>query len=220
MTTKPNFNHCFEPVAHEPHFWTGGHCSGQGINPDGYVKPLDPATSKEQNADSEKSDTQELLDGRRETYGDVVWNAERVAKMWNGYLGIDLITPADMMMMMALYKAYRFKITPDYSDNINDVLGYAEIVRTVQRETGGLIDAETVKEYQEKKARKADLLGEIHEQILNLIEDTAKPDRSFPMSSVQTVIPVPETDASEGAIIDSWAKRTGNPYANLGENED
>ena len=91
MTTKPNFNHCFEPVAHEPHFWTGGHCSGQGINPDGYVKPLDPATSKEQNADSEKSDTQELLDGRRETYGDVVWNAERVAKMWESDSEIILI---------------------------------------------------------------------------------------------------------------------------------
>ena len=97
------------------------------------------------------TDTQELLDGRESTYGNVVDNAARVAKIWNGYLGTDIITPADMMMMMALYKAYRFKVTPDYSDNINDVLGYAEIVRQIQEQTGGLIHAETVKEYLELK---------------------------------------------------------------------
>ena len=102
--------------------------------------------------DAEKNkDTQGLLDGRESTYGNVVDNAARVANIWNGYLGTDTITPADMMMMMALYKAYRFKVTPDYSDNINDVLGYAEIVRQVQEQTGGLIHAETVKEYLEKK---------------------------------------------------------------------
>ena len=102
---------------------------------------------------TKQDETRKLLDGRASTYGDTTDNATRVATMWNAYLGIDTITPADMMMMMALYKAYRFKVTPDYSDNINDVLGYAEIVRTVQRETGGLIDAETVREYQAKKAQ-------------------------------------------------------------------
>ena len=78
----------------------------------------------------------------------------RVAEMWNGYLGTDIITPADVAMMFTLYKAYRFKVTPDYSDNINDVLGYAEMVREVQDATGGLIHAETVKEYLEKKNRR------------------------------------------------------------------
>ena len=96
--------------------------------------------------------TDALLAQRQSAYGDVADNAARVANMWNGYLGTDIITPADMMMMMALYKAYRFKVTPDYSDNINDVLGYAEIVRRVQEATGGLVDAETVKEYYAKKA--------------------------------------------------------------------
>lgn len=96
---------------------------------------------------TDNTNTNEMLEGRKSTYGDTTQNAERVAKMWNGYLGTDIITPADMMMMMALYKAYRFKVTPDYSDNINDVLGYAQIVRNVQQDTGGLIHAETVREY-------------------------------------------------------------------------
>ena len=197
-------NHCFNASPHQPHQWVGGMCEGQGINPDGYVDATGDVRTGESGAP--KSDTQVLLDGRRETYGNTVENAERVAKMWNGYLGTDIITPADMMMMMALYKAYRFKVTPDYSDNINDVLGYAEIVRTVQRETGGLIDAETVKEYQEKKARAQEVKYRVAEDLCDLSEQKKKL--------------VPETDASEGAIIDSWAKRTGNPYANIGENED
>ena len=100
---------------------------------------------------TKKDETRELLDGRESTYGDTTDNATRVATMWNAYLGIDTITPADMMMMMALYKAYRFKVTPDYADNINDVLGYAQIVKDVQTKTGGLVEAETAKEYQAKK---------------------------------------------------------------------
>lgn len=99
-----------------------------------------------------KDEIDTLLDGRASTYGDVVDNATRVAQMWNAYLGTDIITPADMMMMMTIYKQFRFKVTPDYSDNINDVLGYAKIVKTVQEATGGLIDAVTAQEYQAKKA--------------------------------------------------------------------
>ena len=130
---------------------------------------------------TDKDETRKLLDGRASTYGDTTDNAERVAAMWNAYLGVNVITPADMMMMMALYKAFRFKVTPDYADNINDVLGYAQIVKDVQTKVGGLIEAETAKEYQAKKA-----------------------------------LP----DQSEGQAIESWAHRTGNPYANIGENED
>lgn len=100
---------------------------------------------------TKQDETRKLLDGRASTYGDTTDNATRVATMWNAYLGIDTITPADMMMMMALYKAYRFKVTPDYADNINDVLGYAQIVKDVQANTGGLVEAETAKEYQAKK---------------------------------------------------------------------
>ena len=99
----------------------------------------------------DNTDTAGLLAGRESVYGNRVDNMTRVAEMWNGYLGTDIITPADVAMMFTLYKAYRFKVTPDYSDNINDVLGYAKIVKTVQEATGGLIDAVTAQEYQEKK---------------------------------------------------------------------
>ena len=101
----------------------------------------------------DNTDTAALLAGRESVYGNRVDNMTRVAEMWNGYLGTDIITPADVAMMFTLYKAYRFKVTPDYSDNINDVLGYAEMVREVQEATGGLIHAETVKEYLAKKNR-------------------------------------------------------------------
>ena len=101
----------------------------------------------------DNTDTAGLLASRESVYGNRVDNMTRVAEMWNGYLGTDIITPADVAMMFTLYKAYRFKVTPDYSDNINDVLGYAEMVREVQEATGGLIHAETVKEYLEKKNR-------------------------------------------------------------------
>ena len=107
-----------------------------------------------------KDETRELLDGRASTYGDTVDNAQRVAQMWNAYLGVDVITGPDMMMMMALYKAFRFKVTPDYADNINDVLGYAQIVKDVQARMGGLIEAETAKEYQAKKQPFIDLTPE------------------------------------------------------------
>ena len=160
---------CFKQEPHSMHDWHSQYwCTGTGLDEDDKVI----VDSTPENRD----DTDKLLDGRRATYGDVVDNAKRVAQMWNGYLGIDVITPADMMMMMTLYKQFRFKITPDYADNINDTLGYAKIVRTVQEATGGLIEAETVKEYQAKKA---------------------------------------QGDQSEGQMIESWAKRTGNPYANV-----
>ena len=155
-----------------------------------------------------KDETRKLLDGRASTYGDTTDNAERVAAMWNAYLGIDVITPADMMMMMALYKAFRFKVTPDYADNINDVLGYAQIVKDVQTKVGGLIEAETAKEYQAKK-RMIDLTPE--ERITrNLAGDHE------PISQDQDPLGH-GPDQSEGRAIDQWLRhRCGTDYAGDG----
>ena len=176
-------------------------------------------------SDAEKNtDTQGLLDGRQSTYGNVVDNAARVASMWNGYLGIDTITAADMMMMMALYKAYRFKVTPEYSDNINDVLGYAEIVRQVQEQTGGLIHAETVKEFLAKKEQTGPrivdrLLHDIGSQAQATFHLDYDPERKvrFPMTpaledQLDTLPAQPnafETFATESI------RQTGNPYVNV-----
>lgn len=100
--------------------------------------------------------TQQLLDGRAATYGDRVVNMEAAAKMVNGYLdGVEVrtgkreITGADFAMIMAMYKMYRFAVTPDYSDNVNDIEGYAQIARECVGDA--MIDAETAKQFQEKK---------------------------------------------------------------------
>ena len=189
--------HCFRSEPHTPHMWHSQfRCSGAGLDEEGYVKPTRETSKPEPEQDA----TTELLDGRRSTYGNVTENAERVAMIWNGYLGTNIITPADMMMMMALYKAYRFKVTPDYSDNINDVLGYAKIVQQVQEETGGLIDAETVKEY---LAKKADLEKESADEMTHILRDI-----------VQNKL-----DQTDGGTIESWAKKSGNPYANIGNDD-
>ena len=173
-----------------------------------------------------KDETRELLDGRASTYGDTTDNAERVAAMWNAYLGINVITPADMMMMMALYKAYRFKVTPDYADNINDVLGYAQIVKDVQAKTGGLIEAETAKEYQAKK-RMIDLTPEErvtrnlagdYEPIIqdsdplghNDDEDLKESRR--PPEFRRTLKTAGKPDQSDGRMMEEWLRnRCGKP---------
>ena len=174
-----------------------------------------------------KDETRELLDGRASTYGDTTDNAERVAAMWNAYLGINVITPADMMMMMALYKAVRFKVTPDYADNINDVLGYAQIVKDVQAKTSGLIEAETAKEYQAKK-RMIDLTPEEritrnlagdHEPITqdtdplghNDDDEDLKESRR-PPEFRRTLKTAGKPDQSDGRVMDVWLRnRCGKP---------
>jgi len=81
---------------------------------------------------------------------------EAVAKMINGYLdGVELrtgsrtITGADFAMIMALYKIYRFAVTPDYADNSNDAIGYIKIAIECIGEA--MIEAETAAEFQRKK---------------------------------------------------------------------
>ena len=175
-----------------------------------------------------KDGTRELLDGRASTYGDTVDNAQRVAQMWNAYLGVDVITGPDMMMMMALYKAFRFKVMPDYADNINDVLGYAQIVKDVQAKTGGLIEAETAKEYQAKK-RMADLTPE--ERITRNLAGDYEPitqdhdplghddddeedlkESRRPPEFRRTLKTAGKPDQSEGRMMEAWLRnRCGKP---------
>ena len=175
-----------------------------------------------------KDETRELLDGRASTYGDTTDNARRVAQMWNAYLGVDVITGPDMMMMMALYKAFRFKVTPDYADNINDVLGYAQIVKDVQAKTGGLIEAETAKEYQAKK-RMADLTPE--ERITRNLAGDYEPitqdtdplghnddddedlkESRRPPGFRRTLKTTGKPDQSEGRAMEAWLRnRCGKP---------
>lgn len=100
-------------------------------------------------------EAQAILNSREATYGDRVANMDAAAGMVNAYLaGMDqrkdpALTGADFAMIMALYKIYRFAVTPDYQDNIDDIEGYLRIVRECMGDK--LIPARTAKEYQEIK---------------------------------------------------------------------
>lgn len=107
--------------------------------------------------DAEKNtDIQGLLDGRHSTYGDRSVNMSAMGKMTNAYLdavevrtGKRELEPVDFPMVMALYKIYRFGVTPDYSDNSNDIKGYVDMA--IELVGDKMIHAETAAEYQQKK---------------------------------------------------------------------
>ena len=106
-----------------------------------------------------KDEAKRILDSRHATYGDRVANMDAAAGMVNAYLaGVDqrkdpALTGADFAMIMALYKIYRFAVTPDYQDNIDDIEGYLRIVRECME--GQLISARTAEEYQEIKRQQS-----------------------------------------------------------------
>ena len=106
-----------------------------------------------------EDDAKKILDSRHATYGDRVANMDAAAGMVNAYLaGVDqrkdpALTGADFAMIMALYKIYRFAVTPDYQDNIDDVEGYLRIVRECME--GQLIPARTAEEYQAIKRQQS-----------------------------------------------------------------
>lgn len=98
---------------------------------------------------TEHTTGQDLLDGRESVYGERVKNMEDVAKVWSGIFGFDVRADQVTLAMMG-YKLVRASGTPDYSDNIDDVEGYALMFREVIGDK--MINAKSVKEYLEKKS--------------------------------------------------------------------
>lgn len=97
---------------------------------------------------------QDLLDSRRSIYGDVTINMDSVAEMVNGYLnGVEQRTGErklegiDFAMVMVLYKCYRFAVTPEYGDNLDDVEGYVKIIRQMMGDK--IVAAKNPTEYHE-----------------------------------------------------------------------
>jgi hypothetical protein len=86
----------------------------------------------------------ELIDKREQVYGEVVPSFVRIAQVWAGITGLD-IQPTDVPLMMVGLKAVRSQITPDYSDNSDDIEGYLDIFRTIVGED--MIHARSVSEY-------------------------------------------------------------------------
>lgn len=97
---------------------------------------------------SEHATGQALLDGRESVYGERVKNMQDVAQVWSGILGTE-VRPDQVPLLMAGYKLVRASGTPDYSDNIDDVEGYALMFREVIGDK--MINAKSVKEYLELK---------------------------------------------------------------------
>lgn len=66
-----------------------------------------------------------VLRDRQKQYGEPENNFERIAQMWNGYLGIHGIKPWDVAAMMGMLKMARARFNPKYTDNWVDLAGYA-----------------------------------------------------------------------------------------------
>lgn len=83
----------------------------------------------------------ELTTGdRRKNYGSPHVNHERIAKIWEVILGIE-VTPSQVALCMVGTKLARLVETPDHLDSFIDGAAYmaiaAEIVKTPERETDG-----------------------------------------------------------------------------------
>ena len=74
-----------------------------------------------------------LVDGRdkQQHYGPPEEFMGRLAKMWGGYLGIEL-KPTDAALMMAILKAARLRTNPEHEDSLIDFAGYARIFERVK----------------------------------------------------------------------------------------
>ena len=135
-----------------------------------------------------------LLAQRQEVYGDRNDNMVRTAMMWSGFLGHE-IKPWQVPIMMSLYKMYRLGVTPDYSDNIDDVDGWNKMFRELMGED--LIQARTVEEYLDKKHGPATRVPH---------EDEAK----FPLSSVEIMQVTDDLRAELGEYADDDLSPAGD----------
>ncbi len=95
--------------------------------------------------------TAEVVDARRSVYGEPAISFPLVAQVWSGILGTE-VRPDQVPLLLIGYKLVRASECPEYSDNIDDVDGYAKIFREVMGDK--LIDARSVAEFVEKKAAK------------------------------------------------------------------
>lgn len=98
-------------------------------------------TSAEENAE-------ELVARRVAIYGDPVDGFVRIAQVWTGILGFE-VQPVQVPLMMAGMKLVRTSVTPDYSDNSDDVDGYMDIFRRLVGDD--MVHARTPAEYWAQK---------------------------------------------------------------------
>lgn len=107
-----------------------------------------------------------VLQDRQNQYGGPENNFERIAQMWNGYLGTSSIKPWDVAVMMGMLKMARARFNPKYADNWVDLAGYAACgieCATAQEEFDKALD-ETQKTFWTDLAKKAEGCEELVEK--------------------------------------------------------
>jgi hypothetical protein len=62
---------------------------------------------------------------RNITYGPPEDSFDRIAALWNAYLGTDTLMATDVAMMLALLKVARISANPLHEDSYTDLAGYA-----------------------------------------------------------------------------------------------
>jgi hypothetical protein len=62
---------------------------------------------------------------RNITYGPPEDSFDRIAALWNAYLGTDTLMATDVAMMLALLKIARISANPLHEDSYTDLAGYA-----------------------------------------------------------------------------------------------
>lgn len=90
----------------------------------------------------------EVIDRRIQVYGEPTETFPRIAQVWSGIKGVEFSAYEVPLMLMGL-KLVRTQVTPDYSDNSDDVEGFLDIFRRLIGED--MVKARLVSEYIEKK---------------------------------------------------------------------
>ena len=117
-----------------------------------------------------------VLKDRQNQYGGPENNFERIAQMWNGYLGTNSIKPWDVAAMMGMLKMARARFNPKYADNWVDLAGYAACgieCATVQEEFDKALD----KHQQEIFDRMFNKAGGNHPEIPDSSPEFKRGDR-------------------------------------------
>lgn len=99
----------------------------------------------------EQDNVRELIDQRAALYGEPVEGFERIAKVWSGILGHEVRADQVSLCLIGL-KSVRASVSPDYSDNSDDIEGYLDIFRKSVGED--MIHARTGSEYWAEKKRR------------------------------------------------------------------
>lgn len=92
--------------------------------------------------------TTEVVDKRVKLYGEIIPCFTRIAKVWSGILDHE-VQPHEVPLMMSGLKLVRTQVSPDYSDNSDDVDGFMYIFRQIIGED--MVHARTPDEYWAQK---------------------------------------------------------------------